>query len=633
MADRYQQIVTLDFETYFSQTYSLKNKELNTSEYIRHPEFKTQCVGIQIGDKPVSWFRDRDVEAAIRDIDWSNSALLCHHTAFDGLILGHHYGVVPSYYLDTLSMGRALHSNTIGASLETLANFYRLGNKLPNVLDKTKGIRELPDELMQQLGQYCALDTVLCRMLFDKMKVNFPQNELDLIDMTLRMFCDPILRIDMDRVKLALQQEQEQRAQTIAMSGVDLKTLSSAEKFADALWNVGIHAPRKISPTTGKETWAFSKTDLEFMALTTHSDERVRKLATARLAAKSTIGESRAGRFLEAGKDGQRLPVYLSYYGAHTGRWSGGNKMNMQNLKRGGELRRSILAPEGHVIVVADSAQIEARMTAWLAGDTELLDLFAAGADPYKHMAASIYTKEVADVTSDERFVGKVAILGLGYGMGAEKFQHTLATGAMGPPMFLTSGQCREVVNKYRSERYRIVAVWRAMDRMLFKMMRGQPMEWHAEILRLEGNKLYMPNGMFLHYPFLDATWDNVNDRFVEYRYYEYTEGIKKKFGIPLDPSKGKKIYGGLATENLVQALARIAVGEQMLDIKNQLVETPGKYRRVVTMTHDEVVVVVPEEEGQMTFDIMKAAMTKPPAWCADLPMNADGGFAKNYSK
>lgn len=640
MNPRFQRIVTLDFETYFSTEYSLKSKALNTSEYVRHPEFKAQCVGLKIDNDPVSWVRDRDVEAALRSIDWSTSALLAHHTAFDGLILSHHYGIVPAYYLDTLSMARALHSNAIGASLDTVAKFYKLGNKLPDVLNKSKGVRDLPDELMNALGMYCAVDVELCKMIFDKMVVGFPQAELDLIDLTVRMFCDPVLRIDIPRVEVALKEEQEERAKTIADSGVPLEELSSSDKFANVLRQLGVQPPTKISPRTKEAAWAFSKTDLEFLELKGHPDERVRKLVAGRLAAKSTIGETRAQRFLDVGADGKRLPVYLNYFGAHTGRWSAGNKMNLQNLKRGGELRKSIIAPEGHVIVVADSAQIEARVTAWLAKDEELLSLFRDGQDVYKYMASQIYRVPVEQITKDQRFIGKIAVLGLGYGMGWMKFQHTLRTGAMGPAVDLPDDECQRIVKMYRVARLPIAKLWQDMDMLLYKLANHRTDTFGP--LTIDGEyRVWMPNGLYLQYPFLTGKVDAENHMY-DYKYYDYEEGIRGRMTGKTDDDKGKKIYGGLLTENVVQALARIIVGEQMLRIANNLKETGdigganpdvGQIRRVVTMTHDEVVVCVPAEDGERVLEMMVSEMRKPPEWCADIPLNAEGGFDINYSK
>lgn len=635
MTKPFQRIITLDFETYYAQDYSLRNKDLNTSEYVRHPSFKAQCVGIKIDDQPAIWVRDHNVAAALRTIDWSTSALLAHHAAFDGLILSHHYRIIPAYYLDTLSMARALHSNGIGASLDTVAQFYGLGNKVPDVLDKTKGVRDLSDEVMNALGMYCGVDAELCRMIFDKMIEGFPQDELDLIDLTIRMFCDPVLQIDIPRVEVALKEEQDERAALIAATGIPIKELSSSDKFAAHLANlIGDDCvPYKTSPTTGKLTYAFSKQDLGFLELKEHHDTRVRSLVAGRLAAKSTIGESRAMRFLAVGADGKKLPVYLNYYGAHTGRWSAGNKMNLQNLKRGGELRRSIIAPEGHVIVVADSAQIEARVTAWLARDQELLDLFAEGADVYKHMAGQIYQIDPDSVTKDQRFIGKIAVLGLGYGMGWKKFQHTLATGAMGPAVELSDDECQRIVRMYRTARYKITTLWKDLELVLYKMVIKRPGEF-GPLRHDDAYKVWMPNGLYLNYPFLTADIDN-EERLTNYRYYDYQTGVARSMG--LDTTKNShKIYGGLFTENVVQALSRIIVGAQMMDISRYLKERDGidgMRRKVVSMTHDEVICVVPENEADQTLDYMVSAMRKPPMWCSGIPLNAEGGFARDYSK
>lgn len=631
-----KKIITLDFETYYSKEYSLKSPAINTSGYVRHPEFMVHCVGVKIDDQPVAWYKGQDVPTVIHSIDWANSCLLAHNCSFDGFILSHHFDVVPAYYLDTLSMARALHSNAISASLNEVAKFYRLGNKLPDVLDKTKGLRELPDEVMTNLGMYCAVDVELCRMIFDKMVEGFPEPELDLIDMTVRMFCDPVLHIDIPRVEQALIKEKHEKAETITKAGVPLEVLASSAKFADELRSRGLLPPQKISPTTGKATWAFSKSDLDFIELRGHPDERIRDLVAARLAAKSTIGESRAQRFLDVGNGGRRLPVLLNYFGAHTGRWSAGNKMNLQNLKRGGELRKSILAPEGHVIVVADSAQIEARMTAWLANDNQLLALFAEGADVYRHMASQIYQIPVEDVSKDQRFIGKIAVLGLGYSMGWRKFQHTLATGAMGPAVVLSDDECQRIVRMYRATRMPITNLWRAMDLILEKMIMKVPGDYGPLSYDKEF-RVWLPNGLYLQYPFLERQFNEMTEEYDGYRYFDYATGVRRRMGAEIKKDEGKKIYGGLLTENVVQALARIVVAEQMLRISNLLKEqgnmVGGPWRRVVTMTHDEVVVVVPEAEGLATLEMMIEEMRRAPAWCDGIPLNAEGGFDANYSK
>jgi DNA polymerase len=637
----YERIATVDFETYYSSTYSLRSTHLNTSGYIRHPEFKAHCVGIKIDDRPTNWFSGDAMLFALKAIDWKTTAMLAHHTAFDGLILYHHFGITPCYYLDTLSMARALHSNALGAGLDEVAGFYKLGHKMPKVLDKVKGVRDLDPALLGELGEYCARDVDLCNGIYWRMVDRIPRSEMDLINMTIRMFANPILLLDHARLVNELSREQEEKGRTVAASGVSLTVLSSSDKFAHELTCSGVETPpTKKSKTTGKAIWAFSKTDLEFLDLRGHPNERVRNLVAARLAAKSTLSESRAKRLIDAGRGGQRLPVYLKYFGAHTGRWAGGDKLNLQNLPRpefdkdkqyvypSAELRRSIMAPEGHVLVVVDSAQIEARVLAWLAGDAEQLTLFRSGADVYKYMAAKIYHCEAADVTKDQRFVGKVATLGLGYGMGRDKFRLTLALGSMGPPVFLSEDQCWHIVSTYRNSRVQVTRLWRQFEAILYSMAQKRDGEYLCLRWYGEDKRVYLPNELFLQYPYLQCQNG-------EYRFYDYKTIIKKKMqGTMDDDSDGKTIHGGPFTENVVQALARIIIGDQMLKIGDYLSEVgDGFFRRIVTMTHDEVVVCVPKDEAQTVLDYMLYVMRTPPDWASTLPLDAEGDFAEVYAK
>ena len=609
------EIITLDFETYFDKDYTLR--KLSTSEYIRDERFKSQCVGIKIGTDNVIWIPDKHVEEALHSIDWQSYALLAHHTQFDGFILTEHYNLRPAYYLCTLSMGRGLHSVGMGASLDALAQYYGIGNKLPDVLEKTKGVRDWPPELMQDAGLYCAVDTQLCYDLFLRMFDRYEWTELDLIDQTCRMFCEPVLQVDIPRAYAALELEIATKAQRVANSNQAVADLSSNMKFAEVLRQYGVEPPLKISKTTGEEAYAFAKSDEGFQRLVVHENEAVRAIVDARMAVKSTLNETRAQRFINDGD--KPMPVYLKYYGAHTGRWSAGNKMNLQNLPRGGELRKSLIAPPGHVIVVADSAQIEARMLAWIADDTELLSQFRNGEDVYKIMAADIYDKDVEGVTDIERRVGKVAVLGLGYGMGWMRFHATCTLGLMGPPIDISEELAQATVRLYRNRREAITSFWwDTCEDMLKRMLYDMDSEY--KVLRLNGqeNKIYMPNGMYLEYPGLCQS----NDGYV---YFDYENAdILARGGRP-NPKKGKKIYGGVLTENITQALARIVVGEQLLTIAERY--------KIVTMSHDEIVAIAPEDEAEAALDFMLATMRTPPVWAPDLPLNAEGGYAREYSK
>lgn len=632
------QIVTLDFETYYDKDYTLSGK-MNMSEYVRDDRFHAHGVGIKIGNGKTLWYTGKNIPLALREIDWSKCAMLAHNTAFDGFICSHVYDIKPAFYLDTLSMARAAHGHHMRHDLDTLAKAHGLAGKVKrDALVDTKGKQQLTDKEERALGAYCVDDVEDTYKIFWKLHDYIPDKELLLIDLTLRMFCDPVLRIDIPRVQAELEREVGSKAAALLRSGASVEDLMSNEKFAKLLRRAGVNPPMKISPSTGKLTYAFAKSDLAFQELMKNGNDKVRALCEARLKVKSTIGETRAARFLEAGKNGMKLPILLNYSGTHTHRWSGGNKMNLQNLKRGGELRRSILAPEGHVIVVADSAQIEARVLAWLAGQDDVVEAFRNKRDLYSEFASLVfgypvdrkkaatnaagqYINKEGQVVADKKdayfphemegFVGKVCVLGLGYGMGWRKFQHTLKSGAMGMAVELTDEQCKAAVNLYRSRNYKIRQLWKIMDGIIVSMITGTPGEFGP--LTYGKGYIQLPNGLFLQYYGLHGEAEVHHDDLVVHEATYLTRNGRTK------------IYGGLLTENVVQALARCIIAEQMLEI--------SKKYRIVTMTHDEIVVVCPKKDADRCLRDMIHIMSTAPKWAEGLPLAAEGGWDVTYSK
>lgn len=611
-------VVTVDFETYYenSSGYSLKNKEYNTSQYVRDPKFKAHGVGIKKGTGKTVWYTGDKIAKALRAIDWSKSALLGHNTAFDGFIMSHHFGLSPAFYLDTMSMAKAVHGGHHPASLDYLARLHGLAGKTKaGALLKTMGILNLPKEMLTQLGEYCKDDCDDTRALFDILYPYVPDKELQLINLSMRMFCQPKLLLDVERVEKELAREiaEKQAAIDYVLSICTVKDLQSNDKFAQLLLDQGFEPPKKVSPRTGLLTYAFAKTDLDFVDMQENGPPIVQALCTARVRNKTTTNETRARRFLEAGKNGWRIPVLLNYCGAHTFRWSGGNKMNLQNLMRGGELRRSLLAPKGHVIVVADSAQIEARTLAWLAGEKAIVSAFANKQDVYKMMASAIYHVPVDEVTSEQRFVGKVSVLGLGYGMGATKFRDTLAKGAMGPKVFLSAEEAQRVVTTYRLANRKIVELWSRAEAILIDMVLGRegsygPISWGKEFIR-------MPNGLFMHYR--ELTGSIYTQKSGKVRISDAT--YKGKNGVKT------YIYGGLLVENIVQCLARCIVADQMLEI--------DPHHPIVTMSHDEIVSLAKKAQAKAALKKMISIMSVAPDWAEGLPLSAEGGYDVCYSK
>lgn len=601
-------IVSLDFETFYDVGYSLTDTKMNMSEYVRDPRFKTQCVGIKIGDGPVHVYNGKEAVRAIQSIDWENKYLLAHNTAFDGFILHHHFGVQPKGYLDTMCMSRALFGHHVPHNLDAVAERLGLGNKIKGALLKTKGIVDLPEDIEATLMEYCAVDVELCTNVFWTLYPYFPDSELRLIDLTLKMFCRPLLQVDSELVEGEIESQRaakEALLSKLEKRGITREDLMSNDKFAEVLRREGIPVPMKKN-AKGKDAYAFAKTDKQFQLYLESDDEAIREIFQARKGVKTTIAETRAIRFRKAG-DRMPMPVLLNYYGAHTGRWSGGNKLNLQNLPRGGALRKALRAPNGMVVVVADSSQIEARTTAWLAGEHSIVTAFAQKKDVYRQMASRIYGVPEQDVTEIQRFVGKTCILGLGYGMGAEKLKATLALGVNGPKVELSLAECNKIVNIYRTSNPFIAALWRTMNGILRSMVRRESGElkcigWDGAA---DGGRILLPNGLKLLYPEISMTGP---DEIVYATRYGHT-----------------KVYGGLLTENVVQALARIAVAEQMLAI--------GERYPVVTMSHDEIVWLAPESEADEALEFGKKIMVTPPSWAPTLPLDVKGGYDYCYSK
>jgi DNA polymerase len=497
-------------------------------------------------------------------------------------------------------------------SLDSVAKAHgRPGKVKRSALADTKDKPELTAQESRALGSYCEDDVNDTYGIFWDMYDFIPDDEMELIDKTARMFCDPVLLIDIPRVQKELEKEIGGKVASRLITGATVEELMSTNKFAALLTQAGAKLPFKTSPSTGKAIYAFAKSDEGFQTLIKQGTPNIKALCEARLRIRSTIGETRAVRFLEAGKDGMKLPVLLNFSGAHTHRWSGGNKMNLQNLVRGGELRRSILAPAGYHIVVADSAQIEARVLAWLAHQTAIVQAFADGTDVYKMMAAGIFGISVSKVTPQQRFIGKVCVLGLGFGMGGHRLAQTLRQGIMGPAVDISEEECTAIVNSYRTTNHNIKALWKIMDNIIVSMLSGHA-GTYGPITYGKGY-IALPNGLFLQYYGLHGEIvDSYSGPTIEDMSYLTRNGRAK-------------LYGGLLTENVVQALARCIIAEQMLTISRRY--------RIVTMSHDEIVAIAKIKDAENCLKFMLETMATSPAWAKGLPLAAEGGHDVCYSK
>jgi DNA polymerase len=602
-------ILTIDFETYYDRDFSLS--KMTTEEYIRSEQFETIGVAVKINDGDVEWFSGTEKETwkFLQKFDWANSVGLAHNAMFDMAILNWRYGISPKKIADTLSMARAIHGTEVGGSLATLAQHYQLGEKGTEVVNALGKRRiDFSDEDLSRYASYCVNDVDLTYRLFGCLVGGFPISELNLIDLTIRMFSEPVLELDPAVLRRHLTEVQDSKARLMENIESSKDMLMSNPQFAELLRSYGVEPPLKVSPTTGKETYAFSKTDEEFKALLEHENEVVQALVAARLGVKSTIEETRTQRFIEIAGRGT-MPIPLRYYAAHTGRWGGDDKVNMQNLPRSSPHKRAILAPQGHMMIDSDSSQIEARTLAWLAEQNDLVDAFDRGEDVYKIMASAIYGKPVDQITKDERFVGKTTILGAGYGMGAKKFRAQLKNFNVDLPQ----EECERIIMVYRQTYPMIPMLWREAGNALLAIANGQSAPLgRPGVLAVEGTKgIRLPNGLHIKYPNL-RRWTNESGK--EELVYDTKKG---KAVIP------NRIYGGKVIENVCQALARIAIGEQMLLIAK-------KYRVVMTV-HDAIACIVPTHEAETAREFVEMAMRIRPKWAPDLPLNCESGVGLSY--
>jgi DNA polymerase len=538
---------------------------------------------------------------------------MAHNAMFDVAILAWHYGVYPAFIMDTLSMARALRGNE-GNGLAKLAEEFGLPPK-GHAVHSTDGLDELTPEIEEELAAYCAHDVFLLEQVFDRLNAmagptGYPTKELRLIDMVIRMYINPQLELDGEMLKQAIVEEETKRTDLLGKLNVAEKDLASNDKFAELLTLLGVDPPIKISKTTGKEAYAFAKNDAHFQALLNHDDENVALLCEARLAVKSTQARTRAQRFFDVSERGT-LPVPLHYYAAHTGRWGGDDRVNMQNLPRKSPLKDAMLAPKGYRLIDSDSSQIEARTLAWLAGQKDLVEAFEKGEDVYKIMAAKIYDKPEADITKDERFVGKTTILGCGYGMGAAKFKKQLKVFNVD----VTEGEAQGIIDTYRKSYPAIPKLWRKAGGVLETIIGNLTEKFgRDDLLVAEGKKgILLPNGLYLRYPNLRTAKDA--DGMPEYVY----ETKKGKATAP------NRIYGGKVVENVCQALARIIIGEQMLLIAK-------KYKVVMTV-HDAIGCVVPEGDVGVALENIQMCMLVRPNWALELPLNCEAGAGKSYGE
>jgi DNA polymerase bacteriophage-type len=675
----YKKILTVDAETRWSTQptswspdgpYTLS--KMTTEAYIRDQRFKAFgfCVHEFGSSDAVEWYSHEELPALWASYDWSETAVLAHNSMFDVGIMSMVYGVKPCFILDSLSMARALFGVEVGNSLAKLATRYGLPDK-GNAVHSTNGLEELTPLIERELAAYCKHDVFLCEEIYARL-VNgilgtaarvelsrpYPTKELRLISTTLKMFTEPELLLDVPMLQKAMGEDNARLALALQRAGMEEATLASNIKFAAALEALGVSAPMKKSKTTGLPALALAKSDALFQAMLNGDNEDVAMLCEARLRVKSTLERTRAQRFIDIAANGA-LPVPLKYYGAETGRWSATGSVNLQNMKRGSFLRKSIMAPKGFMLCVGDLSQIEPRVLAWLSDYEDMLDIFRSGEDAYATFGAQMFnmpgmTKESHGLL---RQSAKSALLGAGFQMGWASFAAQLLVGFLGAPPVLYSKAdakqlgvtqanvdkflanedyvkrmleiphiCTEkellvhclaakaIIDKYRSTAHPVTSFWELLSGLIQKSLIDGKEVTH-KCLTFRKEEIVLPNGMSLKYPNLRMQAEINPETKKPTGKTQYVYGLE---GTP-----AQKLYAGRICNNVTQATARIVMSDALLRIERRY--------PIKGAVHDEGIMLVPEAGAGEARDWIYAQMVQEPKWMQGIPLDADVDTGTRY--
>jgi DNA polymerase len=615
-------LITLDFETYYDKEYGLK--KYTTEEYIRSDKF--EVIGVAVNDGTTTYWNTGthdEIKTFLKGFDLEDSFVLGHNMRFDAAILSWIFDIHPLGLFDTMSMGQILHGLTESVSLANLSTFYGIGVKGTEVGDALGKHRlDFTSNEMASYAKYCINDVELTRQLFYKMKNKFTAPEMRLIDLTIRMFTEPKLELNKGLLIRHLHEVKEAKEKLLASvcvesiglpSGqqrtiVDKEILMSNPKFAELLIEQGVEPPTKISITTGKETYAFAKTDEEFKNLLDHENPYVQALAAARIGNKSTLEETRTENFIQIANRG-KLPVPLKYSGAVVShRWSGVDGINLQNLPRTSELRRAICAPKGWKLVASDLSNIELRLAYWFAKSTAKIQQIKDGIDLYKQSASEITGTEYDKVDKDLRYIFKVVNLSGIYGVGANKMHSILKQGGVKKEL----NEVKNIVYAYRRANPELVEAWRDAGTMLESVRAGQVyrMGNGGIITGVPHEGMMKPNGMMLGLPNLRKLKTDTGESWA----------YDKLMGRTIIP---EYIHPSKTFQRCIQSLARDIIGEQLIQV--------AKVYDVVMTVHDELVMLCPEDEVDECVAYVKKCMTTAPTWCSDLPLGCEVGVGDNY--
>lgn len=614
--------IFFDAETYYDDDYSLK--KMTPVEYILDQRFELLGAAFIEGlNGTPFWLEPEDAPRYLHGLG-PKTLVVSHNMLFDGCILSYRCGYVPPMMACTLAMTRAVAKQKLGLlpSLDRTAKFLGLPPKLGTIKKMVgvhlKDLRADP-QLHAEFKAYGCHDNWLCQQIFKTWCINtarFPIGEIPILDNVLRTAVVPSFMLDIPVLQQHLLDVRKRKSDLMLTAGVsDKAELMSNPKFADLLRRFGVEPPTKISPTTHKLTYAFSKQDLDFLALETHPDPDIQALYAARVGNKTTLEETRTERMLTIGAleypNGAKgwMPMPLRYSAARTHRLGGEWQLNVQNLPRTSPMRAALVAPPGYVVVAGDSSQIEARLTATISGALSLVTQFATGEDVYASFGSLVFGYPVNKKDHPtQRFVGKQAVLGLGFGLGALNFVRRIqidSKNQTGNMIVLKIEEGQHVVNLYRRTYKEIPDAWDQLGSVGIQcLVHGGP--WRFGPVIFDKSRIMLPSGLPLYYH--DMQWDGAE--------WTYDTGYEGR----------KKIYGPKLMENIIQSLARIITMDASVRIRKHI----GPF---ALQSHDELVYIIPEAKADEARKIIHAELLVRPNWMLNAPLAAEVKIGANYAE
>ena len=650
-------VLVLDFETHFDDKYNMRRDEWSTIEYIMSDKFEVLGLAVLDSERPSeSIFLQGETEVAEYLDYWGRcdpiNTVVTQNARFDMAILAYKYGIYPKHHIDVLGLAR--HWNARAANdLDTLAKRFMLPYEKGDTKEfkewtthtrwkRTKSRKKGPKmpimypkmnfDRWAKLEEYALNDAVMEWELFKLLlpKLSDPETELYAMQHTIELFTKPQLEVDYERaesLKVEMLGEVDKALHETGHTREEISGNISFAKLMDAALDEAGDRPIEYKKLDKKNNWmyAIAKTDSTRELLVIHEDDTVRFLMAARIAIKSwPLHIKRIDRIVSQCKAaGGKLPVPLKYYGAHTGRWSGGEKINLQNLGSRGHptvnaIRELLIAPEGYELVIADASAIEARVLAWIAQQDDLCQKFRDGEEVYCGFAEKVLGRPVVkphgDMKAEEyewnkwarNMVGKVGVLAGGYGMGWKK-AIIIAKGEIDEPT------ARKLIIQYREDNDKIVQFWYDLERCFLHVARyRQPCQLRNLHFRYEDDCdviITLPNGREIKYH--DVKWE------------EESRGTQLRIYNPME-HKWEHIWGGHMAENVVQATSRDILWHGIESMVCQGYPT-------VLHIHDELISIVPEGEGKFALQNAIYGLSHAPNWAEGCPLDAEGSVTKRY--